>query len=87
MRQTHPPLSVAHILKSVPELAPGFGHEHQGCVASRDVENGLGAVLTAGVEYTERLVEDLRLKDSAGTVVPEGLVVTLAGTERRDCLG
>ena len=46
------------------------------------IENGLRSVLTAGVEYTERLVEGLRLKDSAGTIVPEGLVVTLAGTIR-----
>jgi hypothetical protein len=47
------------------------------------IENGLRSVLTAGVEYTERLVEGLRLKDSApGTKVSEGLVVTLAGTVR-----
>eukprot|EP00964_Phaeocystis_antarctica_P043747 scaffold25100_cov68-Phaeocystis_antarctica.AAC.7 len=50
VRQARPPLLVAHRLESVPELAPRCGHEQQRKVAPGCVENGLGTVLTAGVE-------------------------------------
>ena len=86
MRQTDPPLPIAYSLESLPEVAPGCGHKQYRCVAPRDVENGLGAVLTAGVEHAEGLVEDLGLKDRARTKISEGRVVAKAGTIRHPCV-